>query len=131
MDLIEKLLQVDKKKATEKKKGIYNSKRLENMVGDGTVKITEIDPERISELSSMMIDKKGDMDFSKTYNVALMIAAEGITSPDLRDDRLKEHFGVHTATELAKLLFAGEVTEIADAIQELGECKVKDEEIKN
>lgn len=132
MNLVEKLLALDKNKVAEKKTGTYESKRLKALVGDGTVKIMEIEPERMSELGAMLIDKKGDMDASKSYAMSLYITVEGVTSPDLRNGELKKHFGAETAAELAKILFRSEVLDIAEAIQKLDEEEsLSEKEIKN
>lgn len=132
MDLVEKLLQVDKNKVAEKKRGLFYSNRLNELVGDGTVEIIELDPERLSELQSMIMDNKGNVDFSKNYTASLYIAAEGIVSPDLKDARLREHFGAQTVPGLAKILFSGEIIDIADAIQDLGKWNaIEEKEVKN
>lgn len=132
MNLVEKLLSLDKQKVLEKKTETYESKRMKELVGDPEIKIMELDQERLSELNGMLFNAKGNFQASKTYQAALNVAAEGIVSPDLKDEKLKEHFGVHTAAELAKVLFKGEIIDISDAIQELsnGEA-LEEEEIKN
>lgn len=129
MNLVEQLLQVDKNRALKRKKITYESRILKELVGDGMIELTEIDPERMAELNAYMIDGKGNVDFSKTYKNSLLIVAEGVTMPDLKNEALKEHFGATTAADLAKILFRGEAVDIADAIQELCSGKVADENV--
>lgn len=132
MNLVEKLLALDKQKVLEKKIGIYESKRMKELIGDPEIKIMELDQERLAELNGMLFNTKGNFQASKTYGVSLNIAAEGIISPDLKNAELKKHFGVHTAAELAKVLFKNEIIEISEAIQDLSDGEaLEDEEIKN
>lgn len=45
---------------------------------------------------------------------------EGVVSPNLRDARLMEKYGVHTPGDVLPILFTpGEIDEIAEAIEEL------------
>lgn len=132
MNLIDKLLQIDKKKLTEKKEKIYESGRMQELTGDSHVTIREIDPERLSELQCNAVDAEtGKPDLTKMYSINLLITTEGVANPDLRDKGLQEHFGAATPKDLAKMIFKNEVMEIADAISELGAPSVKAETIKN
>lgn len=132
MNLIDKLLQIDKKKITEKKEKTYESGRMQELIGDSEIVIREIDPERLSELQCNAVDgKTGTADLSKVYGVNLLITTEGVVNPDLKNKDLQQHFGAASPKELAKLLFKSEVMEIAEAITELGAPEVKAETIKN
>ena len=132
MNLIDKLLQIDKKKITEKREKTYESGRMQELTGDSKILIREIDPERLSELQCSAVDgETGTADFSKMYGVNLLITTEGVVNPDLRNKDLQQHFGAASPKDLAKLLFKSEVMEIADAISELGAPKVNAETIKN
>ena len=59
---------------------------------------------------------------------------EGLKVPDLRDERLLQHFGMSTPKDLAELLFDGEISEIADQISDFygdEEDGTTEEDIKN
>ena len=85
MNLIDKLLQIDKKKITEKREKTYESGRMQELTGDSKILIREIDPERLSELQCSAVDgETGTADFSKMYGVNLLITTEGVVNPDLR-----------------------------------------------
>lgn len=136
MNLAEKLLQADANKAKEKKKGTYRSSKLGHILGVKSVEIeiTELSGRRISEIIGTSVNRKGEVDFTKSYDANLMMCVEGITSPSLRDKDLQAHFGVHNAKDLCEALFDTEVNEIAEAIStlsSLGDQKENEEEIKN
>lgn len=132
MNIVDKLLNLDKKKATEKKTMVYKSGRMKEMVGSADIVLQEIDPERSTELSGLMVDKNGEIDFSKSYFSGTCTVVEGVKEPDLKNKELQEHFGAANANELAKILFRGEVPEIANAIMNLGLPEIVEEEtIKN
>ena len=46
----------------------------------------------------------------------LLVLMDGVKEPNLKDERLLEHFGAATPKDLAELLFDGEIQEISDAI---------------
>ena len=50
------------------------------------------------------------------HDTQLLIVLDGVKEPNLKDERLVEHFGVATPKELAELLFDGEIADISDAI---------------
>lgn len=132
MNLVEKLLQVDKAALKERRIGTFKSGNLQRLIGDYKVEIGEIDPERATELSTGAINNKGDYDFSRMYQSNLCIVVEGVIAPDLSDKKLQDHFGVANAADLAKLLFRSEVPEIAGEILALGASEViEEEEAKN
>lgn len=136
MNLAEKLLHADANKAKEKKKGTYRSSKLGHILGVKSVEIeiTELSGRRISEIIGTSVNRKGEVDFTKSYDANLMMCVEGITSPSLRDKDLQAHFGVHNAKDLCEALFDTEVNEIAEAIStlsSLGDQKENEEEIKN
>lgn len=137
MNLVDKLLKTDAKKTEELNTGEYRSARLAKLLGEEgkvTVKIREIKARRISDISNMQYDAQGNFDGTKAYDVRLLTCVYGVTEPDLKDEKLKEHFGCRTAKDLAEKLFGAEAGELADAIMGLSETgneKETEEEIKN
>ncbi len=139
MNLVEQLMKADIKKADELEFGVYKSKKLAKVLGSKEptvdVKIKEVRSRRINDILSYQINKKGDLDYSKTYDAKLMMCVEGVADPDLRDKALQEHFEVTDAKALCEKLFGFEVNELSDAISSLSGIHSDDEnmedEIKN
>lgn len=133
MNLIEKLIRIDKEKALEKEKNTIKSSRLSRILGEDTnITITELSGKRLNDLSAMMMDKNGNKDYSKMQDVNLMYCVHGIVEPDLRDARLLEHFGAKTPKDLAAILFDAEAGKIAGEIVSLsGLSDGAEEEVKN
>lgn len=133
MNLIEKLIRIDKEKALEKEKKTIKSYRLSRILGeDANITITELSGKRLNDLSAMMMDKNGNKDYSKMQDVNLMYCVHGIAEPDLRDARLLEHFGAKTPKDLAAILFDAEAGKIAGEIVSLsGLSDGAEEEVKN
>lgn len=133
MNLIEKLLHVDKEKTQERETKKMKSTRLSRLLGGETeITIKEISGKRMNELNSIIIGKNGERNYSKTFDANAMYCVYGVAEPDLRDPRLMEHFGVKTPKDLAILLFDSEVGKIADEIIGLaGIGKETEEEVKN
>lgn len=72
MNLIEKLLCVDKEKATEKATKKIRSKKLAKLVGeDAEITIRELSGKRYNALQAMLFDKKGNRDANATYDFNL------------------------------------------------------------
>ena len=57
MNLVEKLLQLDKKDVRNSKTGTYKSGNMQQLVGDPTITIQEIDAERLMELQTLPLSK--------------------------------------------------------------------------
>jgi len=133
MNLIEKLLCVDKAKATEKEVKKIKSKRLSKLVGEGAeITIKELSGKRYNSLQAMLYDKKGNRDMSATYDFNLMCCVYGVVDPCLTDKNLMDHFGANTPKELAAILFGMESGNIANEIVTLsGLGEDAEEEIKN
>ena len=122
MNLVEQLLKADAKKASEKETGTFKSKRLAKILGgDAPVEIR------------LQVDKKGNVDLSKSLDSKLLCCVEGITEPSMKDKNLQRHFNCATPKDLALALFGFEVTDISDAICALSGVTDEDteEEIKN
>nr|DAU84366.1 MAG TPA: tail assembly chaperone protein [Caudoviricetes sp.] len=133
MTLIEKLLSVDKEKATEKETKKIKSKRLSKLVGEGAeITIKELSGKRYNSLQSMLYDKKGNRDMNATYDFNLMCCVYGVTEPCLTDHTLMEHFGAATPKDLAAILFGMESGNIAAEIIKLsGLGENAEDEVKN
>ena len=135
MNIVDQLLKADAKKVNDLETGVYKSKKLAKVLGqDEAVEITvrEIPSRRLNELVAFQLDKKGNVDFSKTYDTKLMLCLEGIVEPSMRNKDLQEHFGAKTGTDLIEKLFGSEVNEISDAISALsGMTGNEEEEVKN
>lgn len=135
MNLVDQLLKADAKKINDLDAGVYLSKKLAKVLGkDEPVEITirEIPSRRLNELVAYQLDKKGNVDFAKTFDTKLMLCLEGIVEPSMRNKDLQEHFGAKTGTDLAEKLFGNEINEISDAISALsGLVGNEEEEVKN
>ncbi len=135
MNLVDQLLKADAKKINDLDTGVYKSKKLAKVLGqDEPVEITirEIPSRRLNDIVAFQLDKKGNVDFAKTFETKLMVCLEGIVEPSMRNKDLQEHFGAKSGTDLAEKLFGSEINEISDAISALsGLVGNEEEEIKN
>lgn len=138
MNLVDELLEADVKKATELETGDVKSKRLAKILEKKdpvTVKIKELKPRRLNDISATQYKNNGDLDLGKTYDAKLLMCIEGCVDPDLMNKDLQAHFGCKSAKELAELLFRSEAGDIADAITGLSgvvaDEEKNEEEVKN
>lgn len=137
MNLVEQLLQADEKKAEQLKRGTFDSWKLAEILGTKeavTIEVQEIAPRRVNQLNSFILKSNGDLDFSKAFDGNLLVCAEGIVNPDLKNKELQKKFHANTPKELAEKLFGAEVAEVAEKILELSVAKNRkeeDDEIKN
>lgn len=138
MNLVDKLLKADTKKADELETGVFKSKRLAKILGmkkeTADITIREVKSRRVNDIMAYQVDGKGRMDFSKSFDAKLMMCIEGVVDPDLRNKDLQKHFGVGNAKELAEKIFGIEVTDISDEISRLSGLSDEgnlEEEIKN
>lgn len=133
MNLVEKLIRIDKDKARDKETKKIKSSRLSRLLGEETeITIREISGRKSSGIAAMAIMENGKTDFSKMYDINLMYCVEGIVDPPLRDGSLMEHFGAKTPKDLVEILFGSEATEISDEIVSLSKVTPESEkEVKN
>lgn len=131
MNLVDKLLRIDKEEPKKKITGEYESKRLKQMIGDGTILIEKIPERKIKEYQAMMMDNRGSVNNNMLFDGILLVAVEGIKNPNLKDKELMEHFGAATPKDLAEILFDGEIEEIGDAIVSLGKNEDVTDAVKN
>ena len=88
MNLIDKLLSVDKEELTKECTKTYHSKNMERLTGDGEITLRKVKERKLRERALNTLDKKGNL---------LLVNA-------------------HDSDLLAELLFDGEIQEISDAI---------------
>ena len=135
MNLVEQLLKADAKAATELATSTYKSKKLAKILGQiEPVEITlkEVPSKRLNDVLSLQFDKKGNFDFSKSFDSQVMAVVESWV--DAKNEELRAHFGCATAKDLVIKLFGNEVKPISDAVMELsgyGDDEDTEEEIKN
>lgn len=136
MNLIEKLLQADVKKAEELEQKTIKSKRLAKILGESDpveITIQEIPARRMNNLLGEQIDKKGNFDIDKAFDVKALTIVEGLVNPSLKDENMLKHFGCATPKELAIKLFGKEMNMISDEIYNLSseDNEEMEETIKN
>ena len=123
MNLVEQLLKADSKKADELETGVFKSHKLAKIIGVEAetvdVQIREIKSRRVNDIVSYQIDKKGNFDYSKSYDAKIMMCIEGVMDPDLKDKDLQKHFGVDNAKDLCEKLFGNEITALSDEISRI------------
>lgn len=132
--LIDILMETDPEKLARKTTEDIEIKRLSKLFGSPfAVTVKAVPGERYTELASDMIDDDGKADFTKSHNVNLMIAIEGIVSPDVKNEDLQKHFGCASPKDLMDKLFnGGEISKIADAVTELsGYGEDTEKKVKN
>ena len=123
MNLVEQLLKADAKKADELETGVFKSHKLAKILGVEAetvdVQIREIKSRRVNDIVSYQIDKKGNFDYSKSYDAKIMMCIEGVMDPDLKNKDLQKHFGVDNAKDLCEKLFGNEITALSDEISRI------------
>lgn len=133
MNLVEKLIRIDKDKVREKETKKIKSRKLSKILGEETeITIQELSGKKYNDIIKMCVDKKGNKDWSKINDMNLMFCMEGIVDPPMKSQELLEHFGAKTPKDLAELLFDAESAYIADEISTLsGFTKDTEDEVKN
>lgn len=135
MNLVEKLMAVDKKEFEKIETKELASKALSKLLGEeAKVKIQAVDGDLFGALSASGLDEDGEVDYGRAFSTNAKIAAAGIVEPNLKDDALLRHLGVATPADAAKKIFKGEINTIATKISEISGFKSDEEttkEIKN
>lgn len=107
MNLTEKLIKADKSVLKERNRKQLYSRRLSKLVGEESfLTIQQVPGRRLYELVQM--DNK--------YDANVLLCAEAIIEPSMKDTALMESFGVKTPKDLAEKLFDVESSPIADEI---------------
>jgi Phage XkdN-like protein. len=139
MSLIDKLLQADAGKLTEKPHEVYEVKRLSMALATKfELELRAVGAQRCAEIKRLGIDigKKGTVRGVNIYEMQIATLLEGIKEPDLKNKDLLAHFKAVTPKELiAKLFLPGEIEDIYNRINVLSGYEEDDddanEEIKN
>lgn len=136
MNLVEKLMAVDKKEFDRIEKKEIKSRQLSKLLGvdDAKVTVRAIDGDYFSGLSAGYMNEKGEIDYGRAFSMNARIAAAGIVDPDLKNEGLLKHLGAATPEEAAKKIFRGEVNRISDAVSKLSGFGAEDgaeDEVKN
>lgn len=136
MSVIDLLMKMDAGKMESVPEKTVRIPSLSKKTGtDFEVTVQAIPGRRMTDLSAYMIGKNGDVDYGKAYDANLLIIAEGMKEPELKNKELQDHFGAKTPKELAEILFnGGEVTDLANEIRTLSGYQSEEkteEEVKN
>jgi len=135
MNLVEKLMAVDKKEFDRIETKELKSKALSKLLGeDASVKIQAVDGDLFGALSASGLDEEGEVDYGRAFSTNAKVAAAGIIEPNLKDEALLKHLGVATPADAAKKIFKGEINRIAGEISDLSGFKTEaetDKAVKN
>lgn len=135
MNLVERLLAVDRKEFDKIEKKELESAQLSKLLGaDARVTIQAVEGDLFGGLSASGLDDKGEVDYGRVFSTNAKIAAAGIVDPDLKDEALLKHLGVATPADAAKKIFKGEINRISVEITKLSGFDTDDKtdkEIKN
>lgn len=132
MSLTQKLMAIDKGALAKDNTAELQAKRLTELMGEPVmIKVKALSGDQYTDITTRLVDKKGNADFAKAYDVNALLVVEGTVEPDLKDKELQKHFGAATPKELAKLLFpGGELTDVANKITELSGFSQPDDEVE-
>lgn len=120
MNLVEKLLAVDKGEFDKIETKKLKSKQLSKIVGeDAEVTIQAVDGDLFGGLSASGLDEEGEVDYGRAFSTNAKIAAAGIVDPNLKNEELLKHLGVATPADAAKKIFKGEINRISTEIAKL------------
>lgn len=135
MNLVEKLMAVDKGEFDKIEKKELVSSQLSKLMGEkACITIHAVDGDHFSALSASGLDKEGEIDYNRAFNTNAKIVAAGVIEPNLKDKELLKHLGAATPADAAKKIFKGEINKISLEIAKLSgfENEEKTEkEVKN
>lgn len=135
MNLVEKLLAVDKGEFDKIERKEIQSRQLSKLLGtDAKVTIQAVDGDLFGGLSASGLDESGEVDYGRAFSTNAKIAAAGIADPDLKNEELLKHLGVATPADAAKKIFKGEINKISTEIAKLSgfnDEETTDKEVKN
>lgn len=135
MNLVEKLMTVDKGEFDKIEKKEIPSKQLSKLVGEpAKVTIQAVDGDLFGGLSASGLDEEGEVDYGRAFSTNAKIVAAGIVDPDLKNEALLRHLGVATPADAAKKIFKGEINRISAEIAKLSGFESEDKtdkEVKN
>lgn len=135
MNLVERLLAVDRKEFDKIERKEIPSRQLTKLLGiEAKVTIQAVDGDLFGGLSASGLDENGEVDYGRAFSTNAKIAAAGVINPNLKDEALLKYLGVATPAEAAKKIFKGEINRISSEITKLsgfGDEESTDKEIKN
>lgn len=136
MNLVEKLLKIDRGEFEKGKTKKLHSIMLSETLGEKTyITIQSVNPQEVLDLTATGLDDEGNQIIEKTLDMNSLITAAGVVDPPLKDKKLMDHLGVATPAMAAMKLFKGEVNYIAAEINKMAGFNIDrndlDEEIKN
>lgn len=134
MNVVERLMKADAKKADEKITKVYKSKALARLLGEEEpvdITIQEVSQKRTCEIMDGIYDSKGNLNLPKTYKANCNLCIAGIIEPSMKDKDLQEHFGCKMAVDLVEKLFKDEANDIAREIKNISDIDGDEDEIKN
>lgn len=135
MNLVEKLLAVDKKEFDRIERKELPSRQLSKLLGtEAKATIQAVEGDLFGGLSASGLDDKGEVDYGRAFSTNAKITAAGIVDPNLKDEALLKHLGVATPADAAKKIFKGEINKISTEIAKLSgfnDEETTDKEVKN
>lgn len=135
MNLVEKLMAVDRGECEKIETKEMPSKRLSKLIGeDAKITIQAVEGNLFGALSASGLDNDGNVDYGRAFDTNAKIAAAGIKDPDLKNEGLLRHLGVATPADAAIKIFKGEINKISVAIAKLSgfdDEEITDKEVKN
>lgn len=135
MNLVEKLLAVDKKEFDKIGREEIESKQLSKLLGeDAKIVIQAIDGDLFMAISESGMNKSGEVDYGRAFSTNAKAVAAGVVEPNLKDKALLKYLGVATPEDAAKKIFKGEINRISTQIAELSGFELEekmDKEVKN
>lgn len=123
MSHIDKLLSLDALETSKLPTKKIEIKRLSEKLGEPyeiTIQALSNEDYRQAQKRANNIKKKGKIDFNSALFQSIIIT-KGIIEPDLTNEKLLNHYGCYSSTELAdKIFLSGEQSKIVEEIQKLG-----------
>ncbi|MCI9570945.1 MAG: hypothetical protein HFG14_14010 [Lachnospiraceae bacterium] len=135
MNLVERLLAVDRKEFDRIERKEIPSRQLSKLLGtDAKVTIQAVDGDLFGGLTASGLDESGEVDYGRAFSTNAKITAAGIVDPDLKNEELLKYLGVATPADAAKKVFKGEINKISMEIAKLSgfnDEETTDKEVKN
>ena len=135
MNLVERLLAVDRKEFDRIERKEIPSRQLSKLLGtDAKVTIQAVDGDLFGGLTASGLDESGEVDYGRAFSTNAKITAAGIVDPDLKNEELLKYLGVATPADAAKKVFKGEINKMSMEIAKLSgfnDEETTDKEVKN
>lgn len=138
MNLTEALLKADVTSVTEEATKDYEITRLTKKFQTPFIlHLQEIQPKRVAEIQSLAFEMngKGILSQGDLYAMNMLYVCEGVTNPEFADKEVLKHFKAATKKDLlAKLLNAGELSDVSGEVQKLSgfdEDENQEDKVKN